>query len=137
MATWAKQKLPRENGELVDMQVPILVSASRSRSTDIPAFFADWFFYRKHPTQKPLSVLSRIVLASTKKGDIVLDPFAGSSTTGIASVLFGRRYIGIDTEAEYLDISKKRYEEVSHADKIAYRGQIEGIDNTIIEAYDQ
>ena len=44
MATWAKQKLPLENGELVDMQVPILVSASRS--TDIPAFYADWFFYR-------------------------------------------------------------------------------------------
>ncbi|WP_448780702.1 DUF1848 domain-containing protein [Bacteroides congonensis] len=44
MATWIKQKLPRENGELVDMQVPILVSASRS--TDIPAFYADWFFHR-------------------------------------------------------------------------------------------
>ena len=44
MATWNKQKLPRENGELVDMQVPILVSASRS--TDIPAFYADWFFHR-------------------------------------------------------------------------------------------
>ena len=44
MATWTKQKLPRENGELVDMQVPILVSVSRS--TDIPAFYADWFFYR-------------------------------------------------------------------------------------------
>lgn len=44
MATWAKQKLPCENGEFVDMQVPILVSASRS--TDIPAFYADWFFYR-------------------------------------------------------------------------------------------
>ena len=44
MATWEKQKLPRENGELADMQVPILVSASRS--TDIPAFYADWFFYR-------------------------------------------------------------------------------------------
>lgn len=44
MATWEKQKLPRENGELVDMQVPILVSASRS--TDIPALYADWFFYR-------------------------------------------------------------------------------------------
>lgn len=44
MATWAKQKLPCENGELVDMQVPVLVSASRS--TDIPAFYADWFFYR-------------------------------------------------------------------------------------------
>lgn len=44
MATWEKQKLPRENGELVDMQVPVIVSASRS--TDIPAFYADWFFYR-------------------------------------------------------------------------------------------
>ena len=44
MATWIKQKLPRENGEVVDMQVPILVSASRS--TDIPAFYADWFFHR-------------------------------------------------------------------------------------------
>lgn len=48
MATWAKQKLPRENGEFVDMQVPILVSASRS--TDIPAFYADWFFYRLDKT---------------------------------------------------------------------------------------
>lgn len=44
MATWTKQILPKENGELVEMQVPILVSASRS--TDIPAFYADWFFYR-------------------------------------------------------------------------------------------
>lgn len=44
MATWEKKKLPRENGELVDMQVPVLVSASRS--TDIPAFYADWFFHR-------------------------------------------------------------------------------------------
>lgn len=44
MATWEKMRLPRENGELVDMQVPIIVSASRS--TDIPAFYADWFFYR-------------------------------------------------------------------------------------------
>lgn len=44
MATWTKERLPRENGELVDMQVPIIVSASRS--TDIPAFYADWFFSR-------------------------------------------------------------------------------------------
>lgn len=44
MASWDKQKLPRENGEFVDMQVPIIVSASRS--TDIPAFYADWFFHR-------------------------------------------------------------------------------------------
>ena len=44
MATWDKQKLSRDNGELVDMQVPVIISASRS--TDIPAFYADWFFYR-------------------------------------------------------------------------------------------
>ncbi|MDD7724386.1 MAG: DUF1848 family protein, partial [Bacteroidales bacterium] len=44
MATWPKQLLPRENGELVEMQVPLIVSASRS--TDIPAFYADWFFHR-------------------------------------------------------------------------------------------
>ena len=44
MATWAKEQLPRENGELVQMQVPVIVSASRS--TDIPAFYANWFFHR-------------------------------------------------------------------------------------------
>ena len=44
MATWIKENLPRENGEMVPMQVPIIISASRS--TDIPAFYADWFFHR-------------------------------------------------------------------------------------------
>lgn len=64
--------------------------------------------YGKHPTQKPLELLRRIVLASTKKGDIVLDPFTGSSTTGIASVINGRKFIGIDLEKKYLDLSVKR-----------------------------
>ena len=50
----------------------------------------------KHPTQKPLSVLSRIVLASTDSGAWILDPFTGSSTTGIAANLLGRRFLGID-----------------------------------------
>ena len=62
----------------------------------------------KHPTQKPLSLLSRIVLASTEQGDWVLDPFCGSSTTGIAANLLGRRYLGIDQESEFLDISRSR-----------------------------
>ena len=65
--------------------------------------------YGKHPTQKPLSLLERIVLASTNKGDIILDPFTGSSTTGIASKKHGRKFIGIDTEKKYLDLSKKRF----------------------------
>ncbi len=64
--------------------------------------------YGKHPTQKPLELLKRIVLASTNKGNIILDPFTGSSTTGIASVMHGRKFLGIDMEKEFLDLSKKR-----------------------------
>lgn len=66
--------------------------------------------YGKHPTQKPVSLLERIVTASTKKGDIILDPFTGSSTTGIVASKLGRKFIGIDLEKEYLDLSVKRYE---------------------------
>lgn len=62
----------------------------------------------KHPTQKPLCVLSRIVQASTETGAWILDPFAGSSTTGIASNLLGRRFLGIDMDATFLEISKAR-----------------------------
>ena len=65
--------------------------------------------FGKHPTQKPLALLSRIVLASTRKGDVVLDPFTGSSTTGLAAVSQGRKYIGVDLEKNYLELSKKRF----------------------------
>ena len=68
--------------------------------------------YGKHPTQKPLDLLKRIVLASTKKGDVVLDPFSGSSTTGIAAAMHGRKFIGIDMEKGYLEVSKKRFFDV-------------------------
>lgn len=64
--------------------------------------------FGKHPTQKPLDLLKRVVLASTNKGDVVLDPFTGSSTTGLASVINERKFVGIDLEKEYLDLSKKR-----------------------------
>ncbi len=66
----------------------------------------------KHPTQKPLEILDRIILASTKENDLILDPFCGSSTTGIAAVKLNRRYIGIDNEKEYLDLSIRRYQEI-------------------------
>lgn len=65
--------------------------------------------FGKHPTQKPLDLLKRVVLASTNEGDIVLDPFTGSSTTGIASVMHGRKFIGVDSEEKYLELSKKRF----------------------------
>ena len=66
----------------------------------------------KHPTQKPLGLLSRIIMASTKPEAWILDPFAGSSTTGIAANLLGRRYLGIEKEEEYVKISKARREEI-------------------------
>ncbi|MDQ5938825.1 MAG: hypothetical protein QG603_550 [Patescibacteria group bacterium] len=69
--------------------------------------------FGKHPTQKPIDLLVRIVLASTEKGDLVLDPFAGSSTTGIAAVLNDRKFIGIDLEKKYLDLSIKRFEDLT------------------------
>ncbi len=64
----------------------------------------------KHPTQKPESLLERIILASTKEGDVVLDPFNGSGTTGIVSVKLNRQYVGIDINDDYLNITIKRYE---------------------------
>lgn len=65
--------------------------------------------YGKHPTQKPLSLLERIILASTKENDLVLDPFNGSGTTGIACKKLNRRYVGIDINKDYLDLTIKRY----------------------------
>ncbi len=68
--------------------------------------------FGKHPTQKPIDLLVRIVLASTDKGDLVVDPFTGSSTTGLACALNGRKFIGIDLEKKYLDLSIKRYRDL-------------------------
>ncbi len=66
----------------------------------------------KHPTQKPLDLLMRIVEASTEPNALILDPFAGSSTTGIAALKTGRKYIGIDICKDYLDLSIKRYNDL-------------------------
>ena len=68
--------------------------------------------FGKHPTQKPLELLKRIILASTNKDDMILDPFTGSSTTGIMALELGRKFIGIDLEKDYLDLSIKRFEQV-------------------------
>lgn len=65
----------------------------------------------RHPTQKPLYLLERILEAASEPGDLVLDPFCGSSSTGVAAKALGRRYIGIDSEQEYLDLSRRRLEE--------------------------
>jgi site-specific DNA-methyltransferase (adenine-specific) len=67
----------------------------------------------KHPTQKPIELLRRCIIASTKKGDVIVDPFSGSSTTGIASkIVGGRKFIGFDLDKGYLDLSVKRYQDI-------------------------
>jgi len=76
----------------------------------IPAPAKDEKRFAKHPTQKPIALLRRIILASTNPGDIILDPFVGSGTTVVAALREGRRSIGIDTEREYLELAIRRIE---------------------------
>lgn len=66
----------------------------------------------KHPTQKPLRLLYKIILASTHAGNTILDPFAGSCTTGIAANLLGRKFIGIDQSVDYLSYGIRRKLEI-------------------------
>ncbi|MDE5657334.1 MAG: site-specific DNA-methyltransferase [Muribaculaceae bacterium] len=66
----------------------------------------------KHPTQKPLALLTRIILASTDEHDWILDPFAGSSTTGIAANLCGRKFLGIEQERDFATLSMNRRNEI-------------------------
>jgi site-specific DNA-methyltransferase (adenine-specific) len=65
--------------------------------------------FGKHPTQKPLNLLLRIVKASTRPGDIILDPFNGGGTTGVASEIIGERfYIGTEIDKTYCELTRNR-----------------------------
>lgn len=64
--------------------------------------------FGKHPTQKPEYLLERIILAASKKGDLVFDPFCGSGTTGVVALRYERKFIGIDRESEYIELAKRR-----------------------------
>ena len=87
----------------------------------------------KHPTQKPLALLTRIILASTDKNAWVLDPFAGSSTTGIAANLVGRRFLGIEKECEFVEMSRRRRQEIENFKTYGdYRSRIKDIARTEI-----
>ncbi|MDR1507248.1 MAG: site-specific DNA-methyltransferase [Treponema sp.] len=71
--------------------------------------------FGKHPTQKPLDLLVRIIKASTNSGDIILDPFNGSGTTGIASALIGDRYyIGTEVDTGYCELTAKRLRHIAN-----------------------
>ena len=62
----------------------------------------------KHPTQKPIAILEKVILSSTDEGDLILDPFNGSGTTGVVAKKLKRKYIGIEKEKEFLDLTKRR-----------------------------
>lgn len=84
----------------------------------------------KHPTQKPLALLARIILASTDDNDWILDPFAGSSTTGIAANLCNRRFLGIEKEVEYSELSKNRRVEMDNQSiKLKYLSHLKDLEH--------
>ena len=74
---------------------------------------------KAHPTQKPLSLLHRVLIGTTNPGDVVLDPFFGTGTTGAVAKMLGRDYIGIEREAEYRVVAEKRLNNTRRLDKEA------------------
>jgi site-specific DNA-methyltransferase (adenine-specific) len=66
-----------------------------------------------HPTQKPLELLTRLISICTSKGDLVLDPFCGSGTTGVAAISLGRKFVGIDLDNAHIELAKRRIGAIS------------------------
>jgi site-specific DNA-methyltransferase (adenine-specific) len=62
----------------------------------------------RHPTQKPIALLERVLAASAAPGDLVLDPFSGSGTTGVAALRAGCRFLGVERDAGYVELAARR-----------------------------
>jgi site-specific DNA-methyltransferase (adenine-specific) len=80
----------------------------------------------KHPTQKPLALIDRCLRASTHPDDLVLDPFAGSGSTGVVAIALGRRYIGCEREAEYARLAAQRLADVRPSSSLRSRRTVGG-----------
>ena len=65
-----------------------------------------------HPTQKPEALLGRVILSTSNPGDVIVDPFFGTGTTGAVAKKFGRHYIGFEREEDYIIHAKRRIERV-------------------------
>ncbi len=78
---------------------------------------------KAHPTQKPEALLQRVLLASTNRGDVVLDPFFGTGTTGAVAKQLGRRFIGIEQDTDYLKAARERIAKVKILDDAALETQ--------------
>ena len=67
----------------------------------------------KHPTQKPVALIARCIRASTRPGEVVLDPFAGSGSAGVAALREGRRFVGVESQSEYVEMARRRLEDAA------------------------
>jgi modification methylase len=72
---------------------------------------------KAHSTQKPEALLYRVIMASSNPGDVVLDPFFGTGTTGVVAKKLGRNWIGIERDKKYVSLAQKRIESVKRADE--------------------
>jgi site-specific DNA-methyltransferase (adenine-specific) len=91
---WAIAERPEPGGEQVIWSLP--TPAPREK------------VHGRHPTQKPLGLLERVIAASASPGDLVLDPFCGSGTTGVAAVRAGCRFLGLERDPEYVGLAARR-----------------------------
>jgi site-specific DNA-methyltransferase (adenine-specific) len=98
---WAITEQPVPGGEQVVWPLP--TPAPREK------------VHGRHPTQKPIALLDRVVAASAQPGDLVLDPFCGSGTTGVAAVRAGCRFLGLERDPEYVDLASRRLRAVEPA----------------------
>jgi DNA modification methylase len=92
-----------------DWEIPLATGRQRIRMNGMKA----------HSTQKPEALLYRVIMASSKPGDVVLDPFFGSGTTGAVAKKLGRRWIGIERDKKYVRVAQKRIDAVAEADSEA------------------
>lgn len=91
---WALAERPEPGGAQVVWALP--TPAAREKQ------------HGRHPTQKPLALLERVIAAASQPGDLVVDPFSGSGTTGVAAARAGRRFLGVEMDPTYLDLAARR-----------------------------
>ncbi len=118
---WARKSKEKRHFYNIDLMKQINGGKRMSDVWNIPTTGLWEKTCGKHPTQKPLRLLYRIILASTQEGDLILDPFSGSCTTGIAANLLGRSFIGCDQSEDFLCLGVARRKEIDipiNADKL-------------------
>jgi site-specific DNA-methyltransferase (adenine-specific) len=102
---WAISERPAPGGEQVVWALP--TPGPREK------------LHGRHPTQKPLALLERVIGASAAPGDLVIDPFAGSGTTGVAAVRAGCRFLGVERDDEYVRLAAQRLRAADTASAVA------------------